>query len=321
VSLSSDGNTLAVGATGEDSSATGVNGDQGDAYPASASGAVYAFSRSGTTWTQQAYIKASNSQADDAFGTSIALSDNGDVIAVGAIGEDSSATGVNGDQARNTAERSGAVYILVRSSGSWTQQAYIKASNTGAFDLFGTSVALSGGGTTLAVGSPQEESASSGPNSDQNNNSAPSAGAVYVFTRGLGGWAQEAYIKSTKTDSGDQFGVCLSLSSDGQLLAVGAPWEASSAKGVGGDQSDNSASGTGAAYLYTRQQATWAPLAYLKASNGDAPDLFGTAVALSGTGSRLLIAAPRESGAATGVNGDQADKSVPESGAVYLFDR
>ena len=86
--------------------------------------------RSGTIWSQQAYLKASNTGADDAFGCSVAVS--GDTVVVGAIGEDSNATGVNGNQSDNSAYDSGAAYVFVRSGTTWSQQAYLKASNTGA---------------------------------------------------------------------------------------------------------------------------------------------------------------------------------------------
>ncbi|MEW8461355.1 MAG: hyalin, partial [Candidatus Thiodiazotropha endolucinida] len=111
VALSADGNTMAISATGDDSPATGVDGDQlGDS--SGSSGAVFLFVREGTSWRQQAYIKSSNSDMEDDFGGSLALSSNGDVLAVGALSEDSAAIGVNGNQADNSAEDSGAVYLF-----------------------------------------------------------------------------------------------------------------------------------------------------------------------------------------------------------------
>jgi hypothetical protein len=94
----------------EASNATGVNGVETD-NSASFSGAVYVFTRSGASWTQQAYVKASNTGADDQFGWSVALSADGNTLAVGAVGEDSNAMGVNGDQTNNSASYSGAVYL------------------------------------------------------------------------------------------------------------------------------------------------------------------------------------------------------------------
>ena len=101
------------------------------------SGAAYIFVRSGTNWTQQAYVKASNAEAGDEFGDQVAISD--DVVVVASAGDDSNATGVKGDQSNNTATDSGAAYVFLRTGTNWTQQAYLKASNTGAQDVFGLS--------------------------------------------------------------------------------------------------------------------------------------------------------------------------------------
>jgi hypothetical protein len=106
------------------------------------SGAAYVFVRTNGVWTQQAYLKASNTEADDGFAQSVAIS--GDTIVIGATGEDSNATGVNGNRTDNSAPSAGAAYVFVRTNGIWTQQAYLKASNTDSGDAFGWSVAISG---------------------------------------------------------------------------------------------------------------------------------------------------------------------------------
>jgi hypothetical protein len=122
------GDTMVIGAPFENSSATGVNGNQAN-NSAADSGAAYVFVRNGTNWSQQAYLKASNTGANDFFGFRVAVS--GDTVVVGAVLEDSNATGVNGNQGNNNAVNSGAVYVFVRSGKNWSQQAYLKASNTG----------------------------------------------------------------------------------------------------------------------------------------------------------------------------------------------
>ncbi|MFN0205549.1 MAG: FG-GAP repeat protein, partial [Planctomycetota bacterium] len=137
---------------------------------------------------QQAYLKASNTGSADKFGSSVAIS--GNTIVVGAIGEDSNATGVNGNQSDNSASSSGAAYVFVRSGATWTQQAYLKASNAQSGDEFGTSVAISG--DTIVVGAISEDSNSSGVNGDQTNNLAAFAGAAYVFVRSGTTWSQQA---------------------------------------------------------------------------------------------------------------------------------
>lgn len=107
---------------------------------------------------QQAYIKASNTDSIDFFGGAVAISSDGNILAVGAIGESSAATGVNGNESNNNNKATaGAVYLFVRSGDTWVQQAYLKASNTDAGDYFGASLALSSDGTTLAVGAFGED--------------------------------------------------------------------------------------------------------------------------------------------------------------------
>ena len=308
-SVSLSGDTLAVGAYYESSSATGVNGSQND-NSASVSGAVYVFTRSGTTWSQQAYLKASNTGRDDLFGYSVSLS--GDTLAVGARREDSSATGVNGGQSDNSARNGGAVYVFTRSGTTWSQQAYLKASNTDADDSFGRSVSLSG--DTLAVGVYGEDSSATGVNGSQSDNSLSNSGAVYIFTRSGRTWSRQAYLKASNTDAGDLFGYSVSLS--GSRLAVGASYEDSSATGVNGSQSDNSAIDSGAVYVFTRSGRTWSQQAYLKASNTDASDEFGSSVSLSGD--TLAVGADGEDSSVMGVNGDQNDSSAGRSGAVYV---
>jgi hypothetical protein len=324
VALSGDGRTLAVRAHLEDSSATGINGNQAN-NAAENAGAVYVFVRDDLgVWTQQAYIKASNTEANDQFGSSVALSGDGRTLAVGAWFEDSGATGINGNQADNSVLGSGAVYVFTRDDlDTWTQQAYVKASNTNFRQWFGASVALSGDGSTLAVGANQENSKATGVDGDQTDTSADEAGAVYVFVRDdLSAWTQQAYIKASNTDAEDQFGGSVALSGDGNTLAVGAFFEDSSATGINGNEADNAAAAAGAAYVFVRDDlGVWSQRAYIKASNTEESDVFGGSVALSGDGSTLAVGARGESSKATGINGDQANDTVGDSGAAYVFVR
>ncbi len=321
VSLSGDGNTLAVGAWAEDGSSTGVNGAQDDnAYYLS--GAVYVFRRIGGAWSQQAYIKASNTGVLDYFGFPVSLSSDGNTLAVGAFGEDGSSTGVNGAQNDSAAANSGVVYVFRRIGGAWSQQAYIKASNTGVADEFGNSVSLSADGNTLAVGARNEDSSSTGVNGVQNNNSATNSGAVYLFrfntTSSI--WFQRAYIKASNTGAFDRFGWSVSLSADGNTLAVGAYWEGSSSTGVNGAQDDNSTD-TGAVYLFrfNTTSSIWSQQAYIKASNTGVADEFGNSVSLNADGNALAVGARNEESSSTGVNGAQNNNTASASGAVYLF--
>ena len=417
ISLSADGSTLAVTAHFESSAATGVNGEENDDSIPEA-GAVYVFAREGDRWSQRAYIKASNSgQAPiegefgdgDQFGYSLALSPDGSVLAVGAITEDSAARSINGDQNDDTTVSSGAVYVFTKTDETWSQQAYLKASNSEAGDLFGFAVGLSADGNVLAASSYDEDGGTrliNGP--DDNRSSA--AGAIFVFTRDGNEWTQSAYLKGSKSERTDQlgyslavsddgntiaggagdedcliagvnpvgcdydsaedvganiwvgaayvfvrrgdewteqafikasnprpyvsYGVRLALSGDGNTLAVAAYLEDEATQGIQGPepspflivpnldpwgQLENRAEESGSIYIYTRRGDEWAQRAYIKASNAQAGDEFGSSLALNGDGRLMAVAAHNEDGSATGLNGDQADNSASESGAVYIF--
>jgi hypothetical protein len=407
VAVSGDGNTIAVGAPHESSSARGINGNESDdsAYNA---GAVYVFARSGGRWTRQAYVKASNAGAGDYFGSFVALSADGNTMAVAAHWESSAATGVNGNQADDSLPQAGAVYVFTRNGTAWTQQAYLKASNPGRAgsggedpgdgDQFGFSLALSRDGNTLAVGANSEDSNAAGANSNQRDDSFSSAGAVYVFARTGGTWAQQAYLKadaSTNTGLGDQFGFSVALNANGNTLAVGVYDESGSGRTVnapidrmrggsgavyvfgrsgttwtreaylktwnaeGGDSWGVSVSlsddgntlatgsldedcvctgvvnapsdvgstdqkadlSTGAVAIFVRSGGAWSQQAYIKASNTGQEDWFGVRLALSGDGNTLAVGAPNEDSNAQGINGPQTNDSATEAGAVYLFTR
>ena len=167
------------------------------------------------------------------------------------------------------------VTLGARQAGTWTQIAYLKASNPGMFDHFGeggaldghigNSVAISGDGNTIAVGAQHESSGARGINGNQHDESAYNAGAVYVYVRSGATWAQQAYVKASNTGrraaegglvgDGDQFGLSVALSGDGNTMAVGAPTEDSAATGINGDPSDNSVPYAGAVYVFVRDDA------------------------------------------------------------------
>lgn len=369
-SVAISGDTIVISAIGESSNASDVGGDQTNNAAPNA-GAVYVFVRHDTTWTQEAYLKASHAEAGDLFGSSVAI--DGDILVVGATSEDSGTTGVNGDESANAAEQAGAAYVFVRNGTVWTQQAYLKASNTEAHDFFGDAVAVTA--DTIVVGAYGEDSSAAGINGDQTNNALTDAGAAYLFTRtgtvwtqqaylkahnpasynvfgwavdvtadtavitslrddavhfnndgaayvfvrnGTGveeTWSQQAYLKAANSEFDDRFGVTVALSGD--RVVIGAYEEDSAATGVNGDASSNAAANAGAAYIFARNGATWAQQAYLKASNTEAGDRFGIAVALGRT--TVVVGAHWESSAATGVNGDEANNAAPLAGAVYVF--
>jgi hypothetical protein len=367
--LSADGNTLVVGAAGESSAATGVGGDQAD-NSAAESGAAYVFTRSGTSWVQTAYLKASNTGAHDYFGSSVALSADGSTLAVAAVEEASGALGVGGKQADDSMPWAGAVYVFARTATSWTQQAYVKALAPSPDRYFGMSVALSANGATLAVGgrtwvsSPDPGArgiiyvltrvGSSWAHQGSLQGSAPTRyrsdptalalsadgntlafseamlggsgqglgpGFVYVFDRAGAAWTEQVRQTAFNATSDDAFGSSVALSADGTTLAVGATGEDSAAVGVWGAPPTYRATDSGAAYVYGREGAAWRHLDYVKASNTGVGDEFGASVALSADGTTLAVGAWREASSATGVDGDQTDNSAPNSGAAYVFAR
>jgi len=280
-----DGDTVVVGAPLEDTYATVDN-----------AGAAYVFVRGGTTWTQQAYLKADNAGTDDGFGGSVAV--DGDTVVVGAGGEDSNATTVNGDGSNNDAPDAGAAYVFIRSGTSWTQQAYLKANNAEADDGFGFPVAVDG--DTVVVGAYQESP----------------EGAAYVFVRNGTSWTQQAYLKANNAEAGDWFGVSVAV--NGDTVVVGAMYEDSNATTVDGDGSNNDAATAGAAYIFVRNGTAWAQGAYLKADNAEIADQFGLSVAVDGD--TVVVGAFFEDSNATTVNGDGNNNDAGLAGAAYVFD-
>ncbi len=294
-SVAIHGDTLVVGAPGESSGDAANPQDDGTID----SGAAYVFRRSDTGWQEEAYLKAANLGASDFFGTSVAI--DGDTVAVGAIGESSSSAALPAD---NSARNSGAVYTFQRTDTTWQQQAFLKAAILDSGDAFGTSLSLHG--DTLAIGAPNEDSANV---EDPASDAALSSGAVYIFQRTGTTWAEDAYLKASNLAASDAFGSSVALH-DG-FLAVGAPGEDSRDANNG---SDNTASNSGAVYVFQRAAATWAQKSYLKASNLDEEDAFGTSVAINGP--ILAVGAPGE---------DSGDPRNPDndttsgSGAVYVY--
>jgi hypothetical protein len=192
-------------------------------------GAAYVFVRTGTTWTQQAKLTASDAATNDDFGTSAAIT--GSTVLVGAIGHNST----------------GAAYVFVRSGTAWTQQAELTDGDTGTFDDFGTSVAISG--STAVVGALQKNSFT---------------GAAYVFVRSRAVWSQQAELTATDGVSGDAFGTSVAIS--GSTVLVGA---------------DGHNSNAGAIYVFGRSGTIWTQQDELAAADAAANNYFAFSVAIS----------------------------------------
>lgn len=325
--VAADGDTVVVGAQGEASNQmTITNGTTASADNSAAySGAAYVFKRTGATWAQEAYLKASNAEANDFFGYSVAVA--GDTVVVGAWGEASNQTTIsNGTSASadNSAPYSGAVYVFKRTGTIWAQEAYLKAPNAETDDHFGMSVAVAG--DTVVVGADREgsnQTTITNGTSASADNSAPYSGAAYVFKRTGTTWSHEAYLKASNAEAVDGFGISVAV--NGDTAVVGAYGESSKQTTITNDTTasgDNSASQAGAVYVFKRTGAAWAQQAYLKAPNPDADDNFGMSVAVNGD--TVVAGAPGESSNLTTItNGTtaSADNSASQAGAAYVFKR
>jgi hypothetical protein len=326
VALSGDGSTMIVGAPYESGGATGVNGNQDD-NSAYASGAVYVFVRQGASWVQQAYLKASNTGQSDHFGASVAVSRDGNTVAVTAHWEASAATGINGNQKDKSIRQAGAVYVFTRTGTTWAQQAYVKASNTGRpgegdlpgdGDQFGYSVALSGDGNTMAVGAIAEDSAAQRIDGDQQDDSQQTAGAVYVYARTGTTWTQQAYVKGSHVETGDMLGFAVALDFSGSTLVASAFDERGSGRGINVPH-DNRANGSGALYVFSRRGGAWTQDAYIKGSKTEATDQLGYSVAISDDGNTIASGAGDEDCLTPGINPAGCDNDSPPLGTANIW--
>lgn len=274
--------------------------------------AVDVYRTAGGKYAFESHLTAKHGHPSDNFGNSVAIS--GDRLVVGAPFEDSGARGVDGNRDDETSQDSGAAYIYVRKNGVWSEEAYVKASNTGPYDWFGFSVSLRG--DWLAVGAPYECGGATNINGQEDDEGAPSSGAVYLFTRGASGWTQVAYVKRPPTASASRawFGMHVTLAD--HQLAVGAPNEDVH------DPTDVTSdppllTGAGAAYVLLEHAGVWEHEARVQASNPGFGDMFGNDVALAGD--VLAVGAPYEDSSAQGINGDQSNNDSETSGAAYTF--
>jgi hypothetical protein len=279
-SVAISGDTLIVGAPDEDSIANGINLDLGGDNSSTDSGAAYVFVRTGTNWTQQAYIKASDNQPGLRFGGSVAISGDSAVVGVGALNW-LHATATPTVQWPSTANNGvGAAYAFSRKGTQWSQEARLIPDSGDPGDGFGLSVAISE--ETIVVGAPFEDGPATRVDGDEQADGNPGAGAAFVFARKAGAWQQQAYLKAANNDAGnagrashgDRFGWQVAIS--GNTTLIGAPLEDSF-----GLSNNNWATNNGAAYTFIRSQERWSQQAMLKAVDREHA-AFGATVALSG---------------------------------------
>ena len=277
ISVAVDGDTIVVGAYGDDIDSNGT--DETDV------GSAYVFTKPVSGWadaTETAKLIASDGEADDEFGISVAVSRN--IVVVGARGDD-----INIDGTDDTDVGSAYVFVKPTTSNGWAdwdnsdyETAKLTASDSAAEDEFGTAVAVDG--ETIVVGAP-------GDDSDE--------GSAYVFVRSVTGWAtgdQTAKLTASDGAAGDEFGTSVAV--DGDTIVVGAP----------GDDSDE-----GSAYVFVRPGTGWATgnqTAKLTASDGAAGDEFGISVAVDGA--TIVVGSWGEDEGYTGV-------AVTNAGGAYVF--
>jgi hypothetical protein len=357
------GDLVAVGNWLDTSASTGINGSKADGG-LSGAGAVTLYRRNPKgAWLEEAYVKPAFTAKLMEFGTSVALSD--DLLVVGAPGEGSAASGVDGnatfdcDKSTNCQFWSGAAYVFERVNGTWTQTAYVKATNE-FLGRLGAAVAVSRKGEWIALGQPgasygygavvvlkksagkwvvastltlpggasndafghsvavTNDTLVAGAPSDFNHTikaqTVGSAGKAGVYKLTNGAFTYDTTLVASVPRAGSVFGSA--VAADGATIVVGAEGEFSSATGIGGNPAATGAATSGAAYVFVKQGNAWTNQAYVKASNARTYGCFGSAVALDGD--VMLVGSPGES---SGKANDPSDTSTPGAGATYVFRR
>jgi len=325
VSISSDGNYVIVGGVFED-------GGAGD--PLNSAGAAYIYTRSGSSWTEQAKIVASDIQTGDQFGRAVSINDDGTYAIVGASSEDGGAG--------NPVSGAGAVYVFTRSGSTWTEQGILRASDAQSSDNFGFNLSINSDGTYAIVGAYAEDT------------SFNNAGSAYIFTRSGSTWTEQAILRPSDPEAGGYFGFSVSMNNDGSYVVIGA-YSANTDTGaayiftrsgsswtqqqilrpletvtkldsfgksvaingfgdvvvIGSDdaEDDDVPSGSGFVYIFTRSGSTWKQEDRLVSPAGQVGDAFGSGVAINNTGNVIAVGAQYD------------DTGASNAGAVYAFNR
>jgi len=247
VAMNSDGTYLVIGADNESTS------------PNTQQGAVYVFTRSGSTWTQQAKILANDPANGDLFGRAVAINNAGDTIAVGVNVEDTPPT-----------TNQGAVYIFTRSGSTWTQQDKLLSSDRLTGDGFGRSVSLDGSGNYIIIGASTDDTSP-----------YTNSGSVYIFTRSGSTWTEQTKIYASDPTNNAGFGTSVQISNDSNYAVVGAP--------------QNTLTEYGKVYVFARSGSTWTQ--QLNTSGSGALTIGrgrGMSVTIDSTGANIVFASRDE---------------------------
>ena len=292
VALSSDGNMALIG---------GPDDNEG-------SGAVWVFTRKGSTWTERAKLTGAGEIGSGKFGTGVALSSDGKTALIGGPADNNGL---------------GAAWVFTRRGSTWRQRGSKltgNGANVGSGEetycqpgdevcfvgqvRFGESVALSSDGKTALIGGP-------GDNAND--------GAAWLFTRSGSKWTQqgEKLVGGGEQNIngrypftehiGGQFGASVALSADGSTALIGGPRDASDI------YESPSLWSAGAAWVFVRSGSTWTQQGekFSRGSGGISGIRFGQSVALSSNGNSALIGAPNDENA----NGEDG------AGSVWAFTR
>lgn len=289
VSLSNDGTTALVGASGDED----PNGER--------SGSAYVFTRDGGSWSQQQKLTPENGTERGDFGIAVALSADGTTALVGARNDNN-----------EKGEGAGSAYIFTRTGGQWRQQATLVGDAVGSYHAFGGSVALSDDGSTAVVGSisrsddpkayvftgegggwRQQHSfmllhdvdagmhwtvSVSGDGDTVLVGAVVHGGtnAVHIFVRGDSGWTKQERLTVAESDLTLGFGDAMSVSRDGTTALIGS-------------NNAPSEGGSGSAYLFTRNGETWMRQAQFTPTESGDKTQFGISVSLSSDGTVALV--------------------------------
>jgi hypothetical protein len=269
VAVSNDGDTVVISALK----------DEAEPYGEESTGSVYVFVRDGETWSQQARLPGPEPESPpNAFGSAVAISDDGNTIVIGDTGADTTST-----------ENIGKAYLYTRSGSAWSRTASLIPADINEEDGFGSPLAISGDGTTVIVGVPFDDGSS-----------GDWAGSAYVFANTGGTWSQQTKLTPDDGDGDDRFGSSMSITDSGDTAIIGAPRD-----------EDPNGEDAGSAYIFKQNSTGWSQQTKLYTSTSNTEDsedeffdnpnpeagrLFGSSVSLSNSEETALIGAPTTSG-------------------------
>lgn len=232
-------------------------------------GAAYVFKRSGSTWSQEAKLIASNPTSGDLFGFNLAINSDGTYLAVSAPNEDTGGS------------NSGMVYVFSRSGSTWTQEAQIQSSPVSSSDVFGKALAFNDEGDVLAVGAFSYD------------DTFTNEGSVLIYTRSGTTWTQQQRIGASVKSASQYFGAAIDMDSSGDIIAITA---------------DGDDGLRGAVYVFSKNGGTYTETTKLVASDTYAGQRLGGnnvfssrqgAIGVSSNGGDIVVGASLDDGAAT----------------------